>query len=92
MEMDPAATIIDKCGGPEVVSKITGRHISNVYRWATPKDQGGTGGIIPTVPARLILAFAKRERLNITGLDFFELPRPANASERASTSQNVGAI
>ena len=51
--LDPAKSLITAFGGGDlrqgvsVVETITGRDRTNIYRWMRPKDEGGTGGIIP---------------------------------------------
>lgn len=57
-KLEPAKSVIEKLGGPEAVSRLTGRHISRVYRWMYPKDRGGTGGVIPHDEARKLLSLA----------------------------------
>ncbi len=77
--LEPARTIIGKLGGPEKVARITGRHVSRVYRWMYPTDRGGTGGIIPHGEARKMLAFAEDEGLPLAPSDFFQSPSSATA-------------
>lgn len=46
--MEPASSIIEKCGGPQVVADWLGIDVTRVYHWRRPKDRkGGTGGLIP---------------------------------------------
>ena len=53
--LEPAATIIRRCGGIAATARIVGRHRSVVSRWMKAKDKGGTGGTIPMQAAVLLL-------------------------------------
>jgi hypothetical protein len=66
-KLEPAASIIDRFGGPEVVQEITGADRTRVYRWTQPKDKGGTDGIIPLKPAQTLWAHAKANGIEIPG-------------------------
>ncbi|MGR9149633.1 hypothetical protein ACU8MT_09240 [Rhizobium leguminosarum] len=76
--LEPAASIIDRFGGPEAVQEITGADRTRVYRWTQPKEKGGTDGIIPLKPAQKLWAHAKATGLEIPG-DLFLSPEPAKA-------------
>ena len=54
---EPAATVIEKCGGVDNVVRVTGKSFSSVSRWRTCKSKGGTGGQIP-LDAQLVLVVA----------------------------------
>jgi hypothetical protein len=79
--MNPAKAVIDRLGGIEVVSGITGRHASRIYRWMYPKEHGGTGGSIPQREAGKILAHARAHNLSITADELLAEPRPAEAAQ-----------
>lgn len=64
-KLEPAASIIDRFGGPEAVQEITGADRTRVYRWTQPKEKGGTDGIIPLKPAQKLWAYAKANRIDI---------------------------
>lgn len=78
-KLDPAHTVIQTLGGFEAVSKITGKHISRVYRWTYPKGRGGTGGYIPQTDAEKLLAHAKAKRIRLSAADFFAAPSKVTA-------------
>lgn len=70
--LDPAKSIIGKFGGPDPVARITGKHISRVYRWMHPKERGGTGGVIPQADAQKLLAHARSEGIDLDPREFFQ--------------------
>lgn len=71
VHLDPARTVIDRIGGPEVAAKATGRHPSRVRRWMYPREVGGTGGTIPPSCAARLLEYAQRHRLPLKPEHFF---------------------
>ncbi len=64
-KLEPAASIIDRFGGPDAVQEITGADRTRVYRWTQPREKGGTDGIIPLKPAQKLWAYAKANRLDV---------------------------
>ena len=81
--LDPARSIISKLGGVEVVSSITGKHVSRVYRWMYPRERGGTGGLIPTPDARIILEYAGENDVPLEAAEFFAFPEAEATSGAA---------
>lgn len=72
-QLNPAFSVIKKIGGVALVSTITGRDVSRVYRWTYPKELGGTGGFIPHEEALKLLDHAKVNGLSLTPSDFFDV-------------------
>lgn len=69
--LEPAHSLIRKCGGFAAVARMTGRSEVRVRRWTYPVDRGGTGGMIPTeVHERLMLA-ARAEGVDLRPDDFW---------------------
>jgi hypothetical protein len=68
--LEPAKSIIAKIGSDKV-AEITGKHVSRVYRWMSPKDRGGTDGRIPHEDAEKLLAYAQVNQIDLTPADFF---------------------
>ena len=64
-KLEPAASIIDRFGGPDVVQEITGADRTRVYRWTQPKNKGGTDGVIPLRPAQKLWAYAQANGISI---------------------------
>ena len=71
MHLEPARTVIEKSGGVDAVSKITGRSVSRVYRWMYSRERGGTGGAVPHGEARTLLDHAVATGGALTAADFF---------------------
>jgi hypothetical protein len=81
MHLEPAKSIIERCGGPEVVAARTNRDPSRVYRWMHPKDKGGTGGTIPFQLVPTLIAVAAERGIALTADDF--LPPTSVPTEAA---------
>lgn len=77
--MDPAASIISKVGGPEMVARITGSHYTRVCRWRYPEgSRYGTGGVVPHAAAMKIIFWAKkRGKRGLGPSAFMKLPHRA---------------
>ncbi len=74
--MEPASKIIKALGGADEVATITGAHRTRVYKWMRPKEDGGTGGVIPIPHIRKLIDAAKARGITLTGDDFI----PAGAA------------
>jgi len=70
--LEPAKSVIAKLGGVEVVSTVTGKHVSRVYRWMYPRERGGTGGTIPHAVARKLLDHAAKTDIPLSAAEFFQ--------------------
>jgi hypothetical protein len=71
-QLEPARTVLAKIGGVEVASKVTGKHVSRIYRWTYPREKGGTGGVVPHDDATKLLAHARAKEIDLTADDFFQ--------------------
>lgn len=87
--LDPARSIIAHMGGIAKVCEITGRHISNVYRWMAPREKRGTGGKVPYEEADKLLAWASENGVDLRGDDFFDASR---LQEMASNSEEEACV
>lgn len=83
MRMDPAKSILDRVGY-ETAARVTGKHISRIYRWTYPVERGGTGGVIPHADAIKILGHARTEGIALHESDFMRAPAPSPHPERAA--------
>lgn len=54
--LQPAARVIEICGGIEATAKLVGRNRSVVNRWLLPKERGGTGGLVPSWHQQTLLS------------------------------------
>jgi DNA-binding phage protein len=68
--LEPAAGIISRFGGADKVIEITGASRTRVYRWMRPKNEGGTGGVIPMAQAMKLLQHARDHAVPVTADDF----------------------
>lgn len=75
--MEPASSIIKALGGPTEVAAIAGVHRTRVYGWMKPKEEGGTGGLIPYPHVHKLMDAAKSRGLNLSGDDFIRNPNEA---------------
>lgn len=71
--LEPANTVIKKCGGVQKTAEMSGRHPSNVGRWARPRSERGTGGLIPSDVQPILLAEAIKRGIDLVPEDFFDL-------------------
>lgn len=76
----PADTVISKCGGHQVIADWLSIHVTNVYRWTYPKENGGTGGLVPTRHQSVLLQKARAENKPLEPSDFFTAPAEQVAS------------
>jgi hypothetical protein len=72
--LNPAATVLRKCGGARVVADWRGLTLAAVHKWTYPRERGGTGGTIPADQQLGILLEARRAGVDLRPEDFFDLP------------------
>ncbi len=68
--MEPATTIIRQLGGPNKVAEIVGVHRTRVSNWKRPKEDGGTGGMIPFKHVPALIAAGRDVGINLSADDF----------------------
>jgi len=71
--LNPAAALMIKLGGPERMAEAAGVHVTRVYRWRVPKSKGGTDGLIPAKKQQKILDWARKNNIDVSPSDFFEV-------------------
>lgn len=69
--MQPAESIIAKCGGHDVVAQICGVNRTRVFRWTYPPERGGTGGFIPATHHQRLLSGARARGIDLRPEHFF---------------------
>ena len=72
--MEPAASIIERFGGPTKVAALLGVHRTRVHNWKATR--GGTGGLIPQRYHVRLLEEARRAGIPLTANDFLARPAP----------------
>lgn len=69
----PDVTPADKCiaafGGVRALARDLGRNPSSVSRWRSPKEEGGTGGVVPAAVQGKVLAMARARGLDLVAED-----------------------
>lgn len=77
--MEPAASIIDRLGGPTRVAEIVGVHRTRVSNWKRPRAVGGTDGRIPQSYHVTLLTFAQQNQIPLQASDFLPVAEVAAA-------------
>lgn len=72
-KLEPAASLIKRLGGAQVVSEGTGVAVSLVHRWTYPRENGGTGGFIPRKRIPVIEELARKRGVDLTAGDFLPM-------------------
>ena len=73
IRLEPAASIIDACGGTAAVAGFLRKNRVTVWRWTQPPGpDGGTGGRIPAEYQPEILAWAREHDRPVTERSFFQ--------------------
>ena len=68
-----ADKVINLYGGVRPLARDLGRNPSSVVRWRRPKEQGGTGGTVPSAMQGKVLALAKARGLPLVAEDLIPL-------------------
>ena len=69
--MEPANSIIEKCGGFAAVADMVSLSEIQVRKWTYPKEKGGTGGLVPSSRQAQLLEAAQAQGKPLTPEDFF---------------------
>ncbi|MHA4731216.1 hypothetical protein [Ensifer adhaerens] len=77
MRCEPANTIIKKFKGLKPLAEVTGVTVHSVMRWRKPREQGGTGGVVPHWHIDEILRAAQERGIDIREIDFLPVSRAA---------------
>ncbi len=70
MRCEPANTIIKKFNGLKSLAEAADVSVHTVMRWRTPKEKGGTGGVVPHWHIAVILQAAKNKGIELKPADF----------------------
>jgi len=65
----PADRVISAFGGVRATARALGRNPSSISRWRKPREEGGTGGRVPSSLQASILTGAKAAGLSLTAED-----------------------
>ena len=75
--MEPATSIIRRCGGVAVVASWLGINRTTVLHWGTARSKGGTGGTIPAKHQRALLHKALDHGIELRAADLFAVEKVA---------------
>lgn len=67
--MTPAELVITQFGGVRPLARELGIDHSSVARWPKPKQERGSGGLIPSQYHARILALAQARGIDLSALD-----------------------
>lgn len=67
MKSNQAQKIIDKFGGIDKMAVATGKHLTSIYRWLSPK---GSDGLVPTTAVFEVKAAAEFLGIELTAEDW----------------------
>lgn len=87
MRCEPANSIIKKFNGLTAVAGITNVTPHTVMRWRKPREEGGTGGVIPHWHMDKLLAAAMNLGIKLEPSDF--LPSIAAPTTRRSPQKEA---
>jgi hypothetical protein len=82
--------VIEKCGGPKVVSEWLGLDLSNVYRFTYSRSNGGTDGIIPAKHQAALLTKARENGIDLRPDDFFVTDDPPTSPSEGEVNSQTG--
>lgn len=80
MRCEPADTIIKKFSGLNAVADIANVTPHTVMRWRRPKEDGGTGGIIPHWHMDKLLEAARERGIDLAPTEFLPAPKQGAAA------------
>lgn len=84
--LEPANTVIEKCGGVKRVADITKRSEVRVRRWGYPREKGGTDGVIPANVAQDLMSWSRANGDVLIADDFFPPAKPLGTSAPEGTA------
>lgn len=65
----PADKVIAAFHGVRATARVLGRNPSSVSRWRKSREDGGTGGRVPSNLQEAVLLAARQQGLNLTAED-----------------------
>lgn len=65
----PADKCIQAFGGVRNLAKLLGRNASSISRWRKSKEEGGTGGCVPSALQNRVLTLAKAHNVSLSAED-----------------------
>lgn len=68
----PAERVIDAFRGVRATARALGRNPSSISRWRKPRDEGGTGGRVPSSLQAEVLQKAREAGIPLTAADLIE--------------------
>lgn len=62
----PAELVIERFGGVCALARLLVKNPSTISRWKKPREEGGTGGLVPSQSQPLLLALAQEKGIRLT--------------------------
>jgi hypothetical protein len=78
--LNPAHSIVARCGGIQTVADWLRLNRTSVLRWTHPRDRGGTGGLIPSKHQAKLMRAAGSHGVTLRPEDFFNTHTTPQAS------------
>lgn len=74
----PAELVIDRFDGVCALARLLGKNPSTISRWKKPREEGGTGGLVPSQSQPRLLALARERGIHLTPTELVTgIPEPA---------------
>lgn len=65
-KQSPAELVIERFSGVCALARALGKNPSTISRWKKPREEGGTGGLVPSQSQPRLLALAKERGIALT--------------------------
>jgi transposase-like protein len=62
----PAELVIERFSGVCKLARALGKSPSTISRWKKPRDEGGTGGLVPSQSQPKLLELARERGISLT--------------------------
>lgn len=76
----PAELVIERFDGVCALARLLKKNPSTISRWKKPRDEGGTGGLVPSQSQPVLLALALERGIQLTPSELLTgVPEPTLA-------------
>lgn len=67
--MTPAELVIERFSGVCALARLLGKNPSTISRWKKPREEGGTGGLVPSQSQARLLELARELGIDLTAAE-----------------------